>query len=584
MRRCEIFVLLVFFTSSAAAPLAAQEAQPESGFYETVEVNVINVEVFVTDKKGNPITDLTLADFALFEDGEPVEITNFYTVTAGRPPAAAPAAALAPAAAQPPPAAAPAPQEQRLTVVLFVDHANLFPHNQRKVLELLGEASWFQPTNRDRVMVVSHRGHGGVEVVQAMTDDPQQLAAALVRVGEIPAAGAHVMADLSRLARDMMEFGQEAAPVELGGGVVGMGSDGSPDPGILMENILNFSRQEYGKSRATLAALERFVDSLAGLPGRKALVYVSDGMSLRPAEALLQVFNNQFEGGGGSSLATSESANTDATPMFRRLSDHANANRVTFYTLLAGGGDARHISLTETQRTVGRVWGERVNAVAQANMREPMEMIAAATGGLAFVQPKTFEADLERLRNDFETFYSLGYSRPYSGSGKKHEIEVRVGDKKLRVRHREAYREKTSEELMSDRTLSALLFEVDGNPLEVRLEFGAEKAGKKGITLVPVTVKFPIARLLLMPRETHHEGQVSIFVAARDGEGRTSPVQKVPMPIRIPNEQLLTALSQVASFNVTLQMRDGEHSVVVGVRDELGDVESTTRASHTPGA
>ncbi len=35
----------------------------EGVFFETLEVNLINVEVFVTDKKGNPITGLTKDDF-----------------------------------------------------------------------------------------------------------------------------------------------------------------------------------------------------------------------------------------------------------------------------------------------------------------------------------------------------------------------------------------------------------------------------------------------------------------------------------------------------------------------------------------
>ena len=37
---------------------------------DTVEVNVVNVEVYVTDKKGNPVSGLTRDDFEIFEDGE----------------------------------------------------------------------------------------------------------------------------------------------------------------------------------------------------------------------------------------------------------------------------------------------------------------------------------------------------------------------------------------------------------------------------------------------------------------------------------------------------------------------------------
>ena len=61
-----------------AWPWAAAQEAPSTDFYETVEVNVVNVEVYVTDKKGNPVTGLTRDDFEILEDGEPIEISNFY--------------------------------------------------------------------------------------------------------------------------------------------------------------------------------------------------------------------------------------------------------------------------------------------------------------------------------------------------------------------------------------------------------------------------------------------------------------------------------------------------------------------------
>ncbi|HUP42040.1 MAG TPA: hypothetical protein VM599_02400, partial [Thermoanaerobaculia bacterium] len=67
----------------AAPPLAlalrAQEA-PEELFAETLDVEVVNVEVRVIDRKGRPITGLAREDFELFEDGRRVEIAHFYEV------------------------------------------------------------------------------------------------------------------------------------------------------------------------------------------------------------------------------------------------------------------------------------------------------------------------------------------------------------------------------------------------------------------------------------------------------------------------------------------------------------------------
>src|SRR5256885_15197468 len=43
-----------------------------------MDIRVINVDVVVTDKKGNPITGLTKDDFDLYENGVPKKVTNFY--------------------------------------------------------------------------------------------------------------------------------------------------------------------------------------------------------------------------------------------------------------------------------------------------------------------------------------------------------------------------------------------------------------------------------------------------------------------------------------------------------------------------
>ena len=62
--------------------LSAQE--PSSVFVDRVDVNVVNIEVFVFDKPGNRVVGLTKEDFEVLEDGQPVEITNFFAVDRGK--------------------------------------------------------------------------------------------------------------------------------------------------------------------------------------------------------------------------------------------------------------------------------------------------------------------------------------------------------------------------------------------------------------------------------------------------------------------------------------------------------------------
>ncbi len=59
-------------------------------------------------------------------------------------------------------------------------------------------------------------------------------------------------------------------------------------------------------------------------------------------------------------------------------------------------------------------------------------------------------------------------------------------------------------------------------------------------------------------------------------------MQSIEVPIRIPDDKLEAALGQVAGYRMVLQMRGVEHAVAIGVRDELGRVESTVTGVWDP--
>ena len=62
----------------SALPLAAQAPARDDSFGEEIQVNVVNLDVFVSDKQGKPLEGLQASDFTVTEDGKPVKITNFY--------------------------------------------------------------------------------------------------------------------------------------------------------------------------------------------------------------------------------------------------------------------------------------------------------------------------------------------------------------------------------------------------------------------------------------------------------------------------------------------------------------------------
>ena len=127
------WVLTTLLFSSGLMAQEQGSEPPDSTFFETLDVMLINVEVFVTDKKGNPITDLEREDFELYVDRRPIAITNFYAVDAGEPslPQEAPESAMAETVEPAPSVPVPAiPENQRLHLVVYVDNFNIRPLNR----------------------------------------------------------------------------------------------------------------------------------------------------------------------------------------------------------------------------------------------------------------------------------------------------------------------------------------------------------------------------------------------------------------------------------------------------------------------
>src|SRR4051812_7411769 len=60
--------LLLAPAVSAESPPAAAAADP---FRDSIQISVVNLEVFVTDKQGKPVSGLRKEDFTVLEDGKP---------------------------------------------------------------------------------------------------------------------------------------------------------------------------------------------------------------------------------------------------------------------------------------------------------------------------------------------------------------------------------------------------------------------------------------------------------------------------------------------------------------------------------
>jgi hypothetical protein len=128
--------------------VSAQERPPTGRvFTDSVRVDVVNVEVFVVDKKGRPVYGLEREDFELLVKGEKVEISNFYAPPAPeeKPTEPGPIALEA--------AEVPAPPRH---IAVFVDHTNLAKARRPEVMASLRSLIEERLDAGDRIMIADY--------------------------------------------------------------------------------------------------------------------------------------------------------------------------------------------------------------------------------------------------------------------------------------------------------------------------------------------------------------------------------------------------------------------------------------------
>ncbi len=556
--RCALWVL---FACLSTAELVAQPSKPGSAssssensevptqFFETIDVNLVNVEVVVTDRKGNRVRGLTRDDFEIREDGRPVKITNFYAVEDGkvmlRVGEAAPDAM---GAIEDRTSGGQAlPEDQRLHLVVYIDNFNLKVFDRNRVFVSIREFLRTQLSPQDRVMLVTYDRE--LHVRRPFTADPMVIASSLFEIEKISAMGNSAERERHEILREILD---------------------AEDPSYAMVRARSYAESQFNDLTFSIDAIKQVVTSLAGVPGRKAVLYVASGLPLVAGEDVFHAIQDKW---AAETSALMEARNFDASRRFQEVLAQANANRITFYTIDAGGLRTPTSVSAENARPGATAF---VDSVYFANIQGSLQMMAEKTGGKAIYNTNDPTRGLLEVGEDFRTYYSLGYTPAHAGDGKFHRIEVRVRRKDLVVRHRDGYRDKSVEARMSDGVLSALHFDLDSNVMGVGIHPVRSERRSDGNFLVSIDLQIPIGKVLLVPQGDFQEGRVRLFLAAMDSEGGVSEVQQIQVPIRVETSRLAEARTKFWVYSIQLLMRPGVQRLAVGARDDLAAVTSFT--------
>ena len=623
----------------------AGEAPASQAFGEQISVDVVNLEVWVSDKEGNPVPGLSKGDFRLFEDGKPVEISNFSsysTRTETRP--VAPEAAEAPAPAPSPtrelalaPELAAAPEapasaENRLYLVVLLDNWTVRPEDRGRAIDGLRDFLDHHLGPGDQVMIAAH--DRSIQLVQRFTSDPQALARALDRVAESSPAGVQLRSDR----RSALNAIKEAYQAVANGNAKG-GRTGGEDPcekawGDMEAAATGYAANLQGVYEQSGGALVSMTQILAGVPGRKMLLYVGGSLEQTPGIDILH-YLGEICPHHQSDIAL-QFTNYDLTWLYRDVTKAANAARVTLYTLEAAtpGGDqdlsmagpigglsgiAGYDSRTDPNKqgsgggglggggnaggggSGGRIGATGVSGPAvshgqtfrpstalqhfgELNKEDGLVYLAHETGGRSILNAGDFKPDLARVGSDLRSYYSLGFTPSHRGDGKVHHLEVKVpGGDGYEVRYRRSYVDEAVDQRMAERVRGVAQFGTESNPLRVRIETGEPTPTPTGTFRVPVRLWVPVDAITVLPKDGKSSGSLRLLLAYSDAHGKLGPVRQKEVPISVvaspaqAGEAGQPPSPRERLIEVGLDLAPGPHELAIGLRDELGGEVSYLR-------
>src|SRR4051812_118804 len=241
--------------AACVAAVALGQAPQEAPRFR-VAVDVVSIDAVVTDRDGAVIRDLTAADFEVFQDGKRQKVTyaQFVPVAAPAPTISASRSAQAPARADTPPEPmTPVTREQvQRTIVVVVDDLGLSfegINNVRKALHRFVDTSLL-PTDLTAIM----RTGEARSLVQPLTTDRSALHNAInaLRYNTLSRKGVSGLSDIIQVGGTAPEFNDVGAARQL------------------------------ASTMGALAALTLVVQAARELPGRRAVIFASEGFPLGP--------------------------------------------------------------------------------------------------------------------------------------------------------------------------------------------------------------------------------------------------------------------------------------------------------------
>jgi len=518
---------------------APAETSPAPTFRSTTRL--VQVDVVVTDKAGNPITGLKEADFTVFQDGKPQPVRAFeaHVLTPeARKTRVAPTLPANTYTNLPE-----SIQDQSWTIVLY-DQLNTPTSDQQVARQQLVKVLKTLPAGTPVALFML--GQQRLELLHGFSNDP----------AEITAAAERIRPQISEMLTTNAEQTQAIADM-AGASAMAASSHGSPAPSGLMTQSYKDTEALRTNTRTlfTIDALEAMARAVSGYPGRKNLMWLSGSFPIRvepDASDVATITGGQFRNAA------------DYHQRIAKADALLTESRVAVYTI-----DVRGLT-TDLPDAVG------------LDERESLTQIAHETGGRAFVGTNDFGGAITKAMADGSTYYTVAYTPPpqKDKSEPYHHIEVKLSRPDTNLSYRRGYYSSPQQHPTSEQGIAALLGALQpGMPpatmlyvmASVQPPTGKQKTVKINYIISPSNVTFSD-----LPENKKHV-VVDCMVVAFDKDGKEVAHASDTLDGAIPQAAYDAVMKQGLPANQEIELKPGTYNLRLGVMDhatqQIGTVD-----------
>jgi VWFA-related protein len=507
-------------------------AQPQQPTFRTA-TQLVEVTVTVVDQQGHAVAGLEPADFVVLDNGKPRPVAVFH-FDGGRAAAALPTGTFSnrPALIDNAP---------RNVTALVLDNINTTP---LQGVTARAQAMRYLRTLAPQTVTAVYLLGEHLYVLHDFTDDAAALREGLERAALPPPTG--------------WEMDERQAVVEAEGLLKVFDND-PIIKGLLSDALRADAMADAAVRRdrmeRSLAQIEALGTHLAGIPGRKSVIWIGGGFSMMAVTASQSYRTPEL-------LDVSED---QVRQVSRRLAQQGVVLYIVDAHYLEAPSDTRAQSRqTVPQRGRGNFELLMDTAAMSTDTKSAMQTMASITGGRYFY-PNDVTSGVDKVVADLQGSYTLGFYLTEKPDDRWHRLTVQVKRGGLSVRHREGYLADSHVAQPTEWT-EATWRAAFSNPLGSPAVPLTVECSWTAVGEVAVTLSVDTATVQFLPDGEHLKANLEILVSdnAADGWSRAG---RFALTRTVPAAQWEAARQQATRFDSTWKPAADATALRVIVRD-----------------